>query len=207
MLETILIQGIGFIGIALNIIAVQFNKHWQIILVKTLGSFMFVIQYILLKAWTGAAMDGIGILRNIIFIFAVQKGKPTLIWIILFSVLTVVLGAVTYEGYISFLAIGAKLLSCIAYGINNPRTIRYLGLPTSMLWITYNSIHVSIAGVINELLVTSSIIIAEIRYIKILKNNKKKIKQEGEEKNGIQSISEGTGSTKQGLETNLSRRK
>lgn len=203
----IFVQGIGFIGIGLNIFAVQFNKHWQIILVKTLGSAMFVIQYILLSAWTGAAMDGIGILRNIIFIFAVQKGKPTLIWIILFSVLTIVLGAVTYEGYISFLAIGAKLLSCIAYGINNPRTIRYLGLPTSMLWITYNSIHISIAGVINELLVTSSIIIAEIRYIKILKKNKNKIKQEGEEENGIQSVSEGTGSTKQGLEADLSRRK
>ena len=54
---------------------------------------MFVIQYILLKVWTGAAMDGIGILRNIIFIFTVKKGKPTLIWIILFSILTVILGA------------------------------------------------------------------------------------------------------------------
>ena len=203
----IFVQSIGFIGIALNIIAVQFNKHWQIILVKTLGSAMFVIQYILLSAWTGAAMDGIGILRNIIFIFAVQKGKPTLIWIILFSVLTVVLGAVTFEGWISLLAIVAKLLSCLAYGINDARTIRYLGLQTSLLWITYNSIHISIAGVINELLVTLSIIIAEIRYINITKKNKNKINLKGEENNGIQSISEGTGSAIEGLETDLSRRK
>lgn len=193
MWADILIQAIGFIGIALNIIAVQFNKHWQIILVKTLGSFMFVIQYILLKAWTGAAMDGIGILRNIIFIFTVKRGKPTLLWIIFFAALTVTFGVLTFEGLISLLAITAKLLSCIAYGINNPRTIRYLGLPTSMLWITYNSIHISIAGVINEILVTSSIIIAEIRYIKMTKNNKK-INEKGEQTNGIQSVSEGTGS-------------
>ena len=73
MWADILIQAIGFIGIALNIIAVQFNKHWQIILIKTLGSAMFVIQYILLSAWTGAAMDGIGILRNIIFIFQMMN--------------------------------------------------------------------------------------------------------------------------------------
>ena len=196
MLETILIQAIGFIGIGLNIVAVQFNKHWQIVLLKTLGSLMFVVQYILLKAYTGAAMDGIGVLRNVIFIFAVRKGKPTYIWIILFAALTVVLGAITFEGYISFLAIGAKLLSCIAYGINNPRTIRYLGLPTSMLWITYNSIHISISGVINEMLVTSSIIIAEIRYINIAKKNKNNIKEKGDKNNGIQSISEGTGSAK-----------
>ena len=173
----ILVQGIGFIGIGLNIFAVQFNKHWQIVLIKTLGSAMFVVQYILLSAWTGAAMDGIGILRNIIFIFTVKKGKSTLFWIILFSVLTVILGAITFEGWISLLAIGAKLLSCMAYGINNARTIRYLGLPTSLLWITYNSIHISIAGVINELLVMLSIIIAEIRYINITKENKNKIKE------------------------------
>ena len=189
----VFVQAIGFIGIALNIVAVQFNKHWQIILFKTLGSAMFVVQYILLKAYTGAAMDGIGILRNIIFIFTVKSGKPTLLWIIFFAVLTVTFGVLTFEGYISFLAIGAKLLSCIAYGINNPRTIRYLGLPTSMLWVTYNSIHISIAGVINEILVTSSIIIAEIRYVKITKNNKK-INKKGEQTNGIQSVSEGTGS-------------
>lgn len=189
MLTDILIQAIGFVGIGLNLIAVQFNKHWQIILLKTLGSAMFVVQYILLKAWTGAAMDGIGILRNIIFIFAVKKGKPTLGWIVLFSALTVILGAVTFEGWVSFLAIAAKLLSCIAYGIKNPRTIRYLGLPTSLLWITYNSIHISIAGVINELFVTTSIIIAEIRFNYNKKINKK---EEGEQDNGTQSFSERT---------------
>ena len=188
----VFVQAIGFIGIALNIIAVQFNKHWEIILFKTLGSALFVLQYILLEAWTGAAMDGIGILRNVIFIFTVKSGKPTFFWVIFFSVLTVILGAATFEGWVSFLAIGAKLLSCIAYGIDNPRTIRYLGLPTSMLWITYNSIHVSIAGVINELLVTASIIIAEIRFIEAVKKNKNKIKAKGEQENGIQSISERT---------------
>lgn len=195
MFETILIQGIGFIGIALNIIAVQFNKHWQIVLLKTLGSGLFVVQYILLKAYTGAAMDGIGILRNIIFIFAVQKGKPTLIWIIFFSALTIALGIATFEGYISLLAITAKLLSCISYGINNARAIRMINLPSSGCWLVYNGLHFSLAGILNEILVIISIIIAEIRFIKAVKKNKNKINIKGEETNGIQSISEGTRST------------
>ena len=129
----IFIQAIGFVGIAINIVAVQFNKHWQIVLFKTLGSAMFVVQYILLEAWTGAAMDGIGILRNLIFIFAVKNGKPTLFWIIFFSALTLTLGVLTFEGYISLLAITAKLLSCVSYGINNARAIRMINLPSSGL--------------------------------------------------------------------------
>ena len=202
MLETILIQGIGFIGIALNIVAVQFNKHWQIVLLKTIGSGLFVVQYILLKAYTGAAMDGIGILRNIIFIFTVKKGKPTLIWVIFFSALTIALGIATFEGYISLLAITAKLLSCISYGINNARAIRYINLPSSGCWLVYNGIHFSLAGILNEILVIISIIIAEIRLHYI---NKEKINLEGEQTNGIQSISERVRSTEQGLETDLSR--
>lgn len=203
MLSDIIIQAIGFIGIALNIIAVQFNKHWQIVLLKTLGSGMFVIQYLLLEAWTGAAMDGVGILRNVIFIFAVKNGKPTTLWIIFFAALTLVLGAFTFEGWISLLAITAKLLSCVSYGINNARTIRMLNLPSSGCWLVYNGVHFSLAGILNEILVISSIIIAEIRlYYK----NREKINLEGEENNGIQSISERTGSTEQRLETDLSRR-
>ena len=204
MWTDIIIQGIGFIGIALNIVAVQFNKHWQIGLLKTLGSGLFVVQYILLKAWTGAAMDGIGILRNIIFIFTVKNGKPTLFWIIFFSALTIALGIATFEGYISLLAITAKLLSCISYGINNARAIRYINLPSSGCWLIYNGIHFSLAGIVNEILVIISIIIAEIR---LHYKNKEKIKEEGEQTNGIQSISEGTGSAVEGLETDLSRRK
>lgn len=194
MLETILIQAIGFIGIGLNIVAVQFNKHWQIVLLKTLGSLMFVFQYILLKAYTGAAMDGIGVLRNVIFIFAVRKGKPTLIWIILFAALTVVLGAITFEGVLSLLAITAKLLSCVSYGINNARTIRMINLPSSGLWLIYNGIHFSLAGIVNEIFVITSIIIAEIRLN--YKNKEKIKKEEGEKDNGIQSVSEGTRSAK-----------
>lgn len=201
----VFIQAIGFVGIGLNVLSLQFDKHWQIILLKTLGSLMFVVQYILLGAYTGAAMDGIGILRNIIFIFAVQKGKPTLGWIIFFSVLTLTLGAVTFEGYISLLAITAKLLSCISYGINNSRAIRMINIPSSGCWLAYNGLHFSIAGILNEIFVLTSIIIAEIRLH--YKNKKEKIKEKGEQNNGIQSVSEGTRSAIEGLETDLSRRK
>ena len=173
MLTDILIQAIGFVGIGLNLIAVQFNKHWQILLFKTLGSFMFVLQYVFLKAYTGAAMDGIGIIRNILFIFSVKNGKPTIIWIIFFAVLTIVFGALTFEGLISLLAITAKLLSCVSYGINNARAIRMINLPSSGCWLVYNGLHFSLAGILNEILVLISIIIAEIRFNYSKKTNKK----------------------------------
>ena len=172
-LFNVFVQGLGFVAVGVNAWAVQFNKHWQIILLKTIGSFLFVVQYFFLKAYTGMAMDAIGIVRNVLFIFTVKSKKTTLPWIILFSVLTLVLGIATYEGVISLLVIVAKLLSCISYGMKNPRVIRGLNLPSSMLWLTYNAIYFSLAGIMNEVLLISSIIIAEIRLYNKEKRNKK----------------------------------
>ena len=169
----VFIQGIGFVGIGLNIWAVQFNKHWQIVLLKTLGTLAFTIQYLFLKAYTGMAMDAIGVFRNILFIFVVKKEKTTLPWIILFSSLTLVLGIISFEGAISLLVIVAKLLSCISYGLKSPKMIRMLNLPSSTCWLVYNALHFTLAGVLNEVFVIISIIIAEIRvYYKEQKQKK-----------------------------------
>ncbi len=180
----VIVQAIGFIGIGLNIWAIQYNKHWQVILLKTLGSFMFVVQYLLLGAYTGAAMDVIGIIRNVTFILLVRKGKSTTVGIVIFSIITVALGVLSWEGYISILAIFAKTITTVAYGIKNARVIRYFNLPSSSCWLVYNLISFSLAGVFNEIFVLCSIAIAEIRFI--LKQKKlKNIKKEGEQNNGI----------------------
>lgn len=175
MLIDIIVQAIGFVGIALNIWAVQYNKHWQVVLLKTFGSLAFVIQYILLKAYTGAAMDSIGIIRNVLFILLVKNEKPTYLWTVVFAVFTVVAGIITWEGLISILAIIAKLLSTVSYGINDAHKIRMVNLPSSGCWLIYNSLHFSLAGILNEIFVICSIIIAEMRL-----NKKNNINKKGE---------------------------
>ena len=186
----VVIQLIGFLGIFLNIISVQFNTHKKIMIFKTLGSFLFALQYLLLGAYTGMVMDIIGTIRNIIFTDAVQKKKSTKPYIIFFSILTLVLGIATIiltwdksieavskwssdhlvatilAVAISIISIVAKLLTTVAYGIENPHTIRMVNLPSSTCWLVYNFVAFSLAGMFNEILVISSIIIAEIRFKK-----------------------------------------
>lgn len=195
MFFDILIQVIGFVGIALNILSVQFNKHWQIMLLKTLGSLTFVIQYILLGAWVGMVMDLIGSIRNIVFTLNVKNNKSNKWWIVLFSIITLVAGVLTIIftwdksiGYasnwstdpnivliiaisISVISIIAKLLTTIAYGFKNPHLIRMINLPSNACWVVYNIVAFSIAGVINDLMCLGSIIIAEIRFRKSNDNN------------------------------------
>ena len=190
----IFIQIIGFLGIALNIISVQFNTHFKIMLFKTLGSLTFVIQYIFLGAWVGMIMDFIGCIRNIIFTHNVQKGKSNKWWVVFFSVFTFVAGVVTIIatwnksiGYaekwstnpsvvlyiavsISIISIVAKLLTTIAYGFKSPHVIRRINIPSNACWVVYNLVAFSIAGVVNDLMCLVSTIVAEIRYTRKPKN-------------------------------------
>ena len=207
MLEDFLIQLLGFIGIALGIIAVQFNTHKNIVLFKTLAEIPYLIQYIFLNAYVGMVMGVVGIIRNIIFTNRVKQGKDNKFFIILFSLITVIVGCVTialsweqtlsvmnkftstqwikvvFAVIFSALSIIAKIFSTIAYGIKEPKTLRALNLPASFMWFIYNLVFFSISGVLHELFLMSSIIIAMIRYKNTplsTKNNLKEIENQKE---------------------------
>ncbi|MBO4594765.1 MAG: YgjV family protein [Clostridia bacterium] len=163
MMTDIFIQSLGVIAIVFFVISVQFNKYWQIILFKSLGSFFFGVQYYFLHAYTGVAMEAVGLIRNLIFVFTVKKGRSTSAWIMIFSLITVGIGALTYEGIISFCAILAKVFSCTAYGISKPQTLRMINLPSYILWMVYDAMHFAVVAVVSDSMETVSIIVAMIR--------------------------------------------
>ena len=85
MIYEIIVQGIGFIGLALNVISFQSNKHKNLVVMKTGCELSFAVQYLLMGAYTGMVLDGISAIRNVIFIKLVKKGKSTTPYIIFFS--------------------------------------------------------------------------------------------------------------------------
>lgn len=188
MLFDIFIQVLGFLGILLAIISVQFNSHKSIVLCKTLAEVPYLIQYVFLGAWVGMIMGIIGIIRNLIFRKLVSLNKNTKPYIIFFCFITLVAGLITialswketiqimgrytplfslqiiFAIIFSSLSIFAKIISTIAYGIKEPKTIRTLNMPSSISWLIYNLVFFSIAGVIHEIMTITSIIVATIRY-------------------------------------------
>ena len=186
----IFVQSLGFIAIAMNLIAVQFNTHGKIMLFKSLGSLLFAFQYLLLGAFAGMAMDLIGTIRNVIFTLNVKNNRSNKWCIVLFAIITLAFGVSTIiltwdttlvtvsrwsnnADVILFLAIAisitsivAKLLTTIAYGFKSPHVIRMTNIPSCACWIAYNFTVFSIAGIVNEIMTITSIVIAEIRFRK-----------------------------------------
>lgn len=159
----IIVQLIGGLGIIASIISFQCKKHNSILFFRTLNEAIFALQYFLLGAYTGMAMNLVGCVRNIIFTKQVMQNKKTTITTIIFGILFLLFGIYTWQGKKSVLIIMAKVLSTIAYSNKNTTVVRTIIIITSTSWLVYNYCVFSLAGVLCEAFTLISLITGIIR--------------------------------------------
>lgn len=159
----IIVQGIGFLGLIASVVSFQCKKHSQVVTLRTVNELMFAVQYFLLGAYTGMAMNIIGCIRNVIFTEMVKREKKTTKVAVAFSVAFIVFSVLAWAGPKSILVGAAKVISTFAYGNKNTKVIRWLILLTSSSWLFYNIAVNSYAGAICEIMTIVSIVIAIVR--------------------------------------------
>ena len=128
----------GILGLATSLAAFQFKRHRGIVLCKMSSELIFAIQYILLGNWTAAILDGVSIIRNTLYANFVKRGRSTMPVIIGFCAFVIATGIFTFEGWITLLPISAKLLTTVSYGMKNERLLRFITLPSCIMWSIYN---------------------------------------------------------------------
>jgi hypothetical protein len=166
-------QGIGFIGMALMFLAFQQNDKRKLLWIQAGAGMIFTVHFVILGAFTGMGMNLAAIPRNLIF--ARKPGKKfQIIWTVFFIAVFVIIGIFTWENKFSFFPVFAMSLATIVFSLKEPRLIRFLSLPISGFWITYNIISFSIAGVLTESFVICSILIAIVRFDILTKTEKLK---------------------------------
>lgn len=146
------------------------------------GLFYF-IQYILLKAYTGAFTNLISLIRAILFN---KKGtndffrKNYILYIIL--LLYVIIGIFTYNGVISLLPTIATIIYTVTLWQDAANVIRYGSVMMFTMWLIYNIIVGAYASAIVEGVLLIGTIISIIKFdimnkykneIKLLKGGEK----------------------------------
>lgn len=159
----LIVQLLGLLGIIANVMTFQSSEHKKLIVLKTANELLFGVQYLLLGAYTGMAMNFVGCVRNVIFGKMVEKEKSTVPARWAFSILFVIFAVITRSGFKSVLIGGAKVLSTVAYGSKNVFFVRILVFITSICWFCYNFQVGSVAGCVCEGLALVSIIVGIIR--------------------------------------------
>lgn len=163
-MDNLIAQIIGLGGTALTIIAYQQNKRKNILGCMVLSATLFAIHYIILGAYTGAIMNILAATRSVVFMNNTKKWAKSKVWVVVFMIIYTVACIATWDKWYSVLPLIAMLLTTISNWFKSEKKIRFLTFPSSPCWLVYNILNNSVAGIITEIFVMSSLIIAIIRF-------------------------------------------
>ena len=169
-----LYQAIGFAGTIILALSFQQRTRERIHFLMMFSSMFFAIHFFLIVAYTGCIMNIISIMRSFIFYNYRRKWARSRLWLVVFLIVSIVAGILTWKNAWSCLPVIGMLLTTVGLWMKNPARIRVITISGLPCWFTYNLVSGSIAGVVTETLNIISLATAIFRY-DIIPGFKKKL--------------------------------
>ena len=154
------------LAVILTIITYQCKKKNLLLYILTGAAVCLCISYLILGAYSGALLNAVVIVRNLIFAAKKVKFFSYKFWPYLLAAVMAVCGALSWQGPLSLLIIGALVINTIFLSFDNVQTLRWSLILTCIMTLIYNLAYQSYGGVANELLAMSSAIVGLIRFRK-----------------------------------------
>lgn len=160
----IVTQVVGIAAMLFSVFSFQMNKHKQIMIMQIIATALFGVQYFMLGAFTGMALDAVGVARGFVFYHRDKKWASHPVWIGVFSTAFIIACIITWQGPVSLLMTLAMVMNTVSFSFTKPKLVRSTILMSSPLLLIYNILTGSIGGIINEVCVEISSIIGLFRY-------------------------------------------
>ena len=158
------IQAIGFVGSILYFLSFQCKSNKNLFRVQFLSYLFYTIHLILLGAITGGVSYILNLVRSFCLGSKIEFAHSRKMCVII-CVLQLVALAVTWSGWISVLPVMANIAATVGGYTHNPRKVRIAGMfINSPLWIIYDILVGSWAGILDEVVSEASMIISIARY-------------------------------------------
>lgn len=171
-------QIFGILGIGMSFFIYIVRKRSSILLCKFTSDVIWAIHYILIGAYTGAALNILAMVRETVFYNKEKKWASSKFWLYLFCTLTMLSGFLTWQGPTSLLPAVGSVCAVISFWCTKPINIRLLAAPAQGLWTIYNIVHRSVTGGISSGLSLLSVLIGLARDIHELRQAKKEKESE-----------------------------
>jgi len=161
----IIAQILGIIAGLLSAMAIQTKSKRKYLLIYSISYVFFILNMILLKAYSGAINNVISLVLSLISMKYEKKKFPT--WMLIFFVIAIFAGsALTYQNVFSILPSIATFLYLFILLSKNMRNIRTINLITKALWTIYDFISKAYTTFVIDVIALISAIIAKGRYDK-----------------------------------------
>lgn len=165
----IISQIIGIAAVALYLLSYQLKKRKQIVWVTCISNALYVTQYILLGAFSGAVMDFMSTVSS--FLAAKKNDTPfvkykkplTVVNIFVIAAVGLV-SALIQMDWIELIPVAGALLQTGGLWCDKEQTIRKFGLCSAPFWLVYNYISQSYAAALGSFIAIVSVVVAMVRY-------------------------------------------
>lgn len=171
-------QILGFFAVASFLFSYLQKQRRHIILCNVASRVLYIIQYLLLGAYSGAALDVMGACSSVL---AERKHLPQIkkhekLWFYSINALMIAVGSwiAWFRGSVwDLLPVAGVLLHTGAFWISDERVIRRISFLGSPFWLAYNLLSRAYGSAVGDLLTMLSILLAMLRYGDFQKKTKK----------------------------------
>ncbi len=164
-----LAQILGFVAVVIFLLSYQQKKRANIILFNVTSRVLYIIQYLLLGAFSGAILDVLGAISSVVagkkHTEFVKRHKIAVI--VSVNAVTVIAGvtiAVVNKSWLDLFSLAGVLFHTCAFLIDDERIIRRVSLLGSPFWFVYNFCSHAYGSSVGDLLTIGSILIAMFRH-------------------------------------------
>ena len=157
---------IGIVAVCLYLLGYLQKRRKSIIILNLSSRILYIIQYILLGAFEGAALDVCGSASSVL---AEKKDteiikKHFYIFFIGVNIAITTIGLSLYVNVFSLFPIMGVLLHTSAFWIDDEKRIRLISLLGCPFWLVYNISSGAYGSCIGDVLSMVSIIVSMMRY-------------------------------------------
>lgn len=156
---------LGFVAISLFVLSFQLKSRKLIIVCNTVSRFFYVLQYIVLGAFSGAILDTVATVFSALVVNkdSACKRLKNILLILLYCVIVVfsiLLYADIYSVF-SFLGVSFELS---AFLFIKEKNVRIVSLASQPFWFVYNLHYLAFSSVLGNCLAIISIVVSILRY-------------------------------------------
>lgn len=155
---------LGFISVGLFFYSYQRTKKSKIMIIQTVATALSCIQYLLIGAFSGFALNIVCIMRNFIFFYRDKNRNTKLTAPILMALCMATVSFFSWEGIHSLLITLGLVFNTVCMGILNAKKFRKTILISSSLILIYNIFASSYSGILSESMSLISVIIGIVRF-------------------------------------------
>ena len=157
---------VGLAAVFFFLLSYQFPKRRAIITCNVISRVLYILQYLLLFAFEGAAMDISAIPSSVLAARKhtpfVQNHKRTIILGV--NAFVIVIGFLVWQDWLSWVPVVGVLLETNALWLSREKHIRWLSLAALPFWLFYNLRCGAYGAALGNVLVIGSIVMAMRRY-------------------------------------------